>query len=236
MPVNDQGHWSAVQGCALSADGRIAASASADQTLILWDTTTGRALRVLTGHTETVNACAFSAYAAYRPCSDDSGQGQAIDEQALPDEQEAWIVSASADGTLRLWRSDGDELLQTLSGHTDWVNDCAVSAAAGLIVSAANDSTAKVWGHEASVNHCTHAPDGSFVVSVSSEGGIKVWRVADGQCLMSIQVDGSRSACVWTGEGESLAGGGWTARCSAASPRRCGARWAGTTRNLGARA
>ena len=61
-----------------------AASASADQALILWDATTGRALRVLTGHTETVNACAFSAYAAYRPYSDDSGKARLSTSKPCP--------------------------------------------------------------------------------------------------------------------------------------------------------
>ena len=34
-PANDQGHWGPVLGCALSADGRLLASASADQTAIV---------------------------------------------------------------------------------------------------------------------------------------------------------------------------------------------------------
>ncbi len=48
------GHTDWVRGCALSADGRLALSASGDQTLRLWDTETGEARAVL-GHTARVN-------------------------------------------------------------------------------------------------------------------------------------------------------------------------------------
>jgi WD40 repeat protein len=91
VTVNDQGHWSAVQGCAISADGRLAASASSDQTVILWDVASGQALQVLSGHGGAVNACAFS-----------------------PDAQQ--LVSGSSDRTLRIWNCASGES-RALAAH-----------------------------------------------------------------------------------------------------------------------
>ena len=59
VPTNDQGHWAGLRGCAISADGRLAVSASSDQTLIVWDLATGRADTVLAGHTAAVQGCAI---------------------------------------------------------------------------------------------------------------------------------------------------------------------------------
>ena len=119
VPVNHQGHWSGILGCAISADGRLAASASADQTLILWDLASGTALRQLKGHSQTVNACAFS-----------------------PDGRR--LVSASSGGTLRLWDlSTGEQ--RALAAHYQPVNACSYSADGEHIVSASSDGTLRIW-------------------------------------------------------------------------------------------
>jgi hypothetical protein len=72
------GHINMVESCALSADGRLALSASFDRTLRVWDTATGDCRMVLEGHTGEVRGCALSA------------DGRLA-------------LSASADGTLRVW-------------------------------------------------------------------------------------------------------------------------------------
>ena len=46
---------------ALSGDGRLAVSASADQTLKVWDLASGRELRTLAGHTDRVMAVAVTS-------------------------------------------------------------------------------------------------------------------------------------------------------------------------------
>lgn len=204
VPVNHQGHWSGILGCAISADGRLAASASADQTLILWDLASGTAMRQLKGHRQTVNACAFS-----------------------PDGRR--LVSASSGGTLRLWDlSTGEQ--RALAAHYQPVNACSYSADGEHIVSASSDGTLRIWspdgvrdrslrvwdvhtgqlqrsltGHLEEVNGCDVSADGRFIGSVSGEGGLKVWNAADCQCLMSIQVDGALSACAWTGADDMIA-------------------------------
>src|ERR1035441_5343162 len=54
------GHADRILAVACSADGRWLASASADKTIILWETATGREARVLAGHTGAVTGIAFT--------------------------------------------------------------------------------------------------------------------------------------------------------------------------------
>ena len=78
-------------------------------------------------------------------------------------------------------------LVRTLSGHSDWVQGCAVSADGARIVSASNDQTLKVWdgrnggecftlsGHASRVRGCAVSADGATIVSASEDGTLKVW-------------------------------------------------------------
>jgi len=119
-------------------------------------------MRTLTGHADSVLGCAVSA-------------------------DGATIVSASEDGTLKIWdgRSGAERL--TLRGHAGVVKRCAVSADGATIVSASDDNTLKVWdgqsgaerftlsGHVAGVNGCAVSADGVTIVSASSDSTLKVW-------------------------------------------------------------
>jgi WD40 repeat protein len=75
---------------AFSPDRRWVATGSADKTIRIWDLSTGRSLRTLTGHTDLVWSLAFSR-----------------DGKRL--------VSASPDGTLRVWDANSWSLLYALS-------------------------------------------------------------------------------------------------------------------------
>ena len=81
---------------ALSGDGRLAVSASEDQTLKVWEVESGRELRTLTGHNDCVNGVAVS------------GDGRLA-------------VSASLDQTLKVWDVESGRELRTLHGHADAV-------------------------------------------------------------------------------------------------------------------
>ena len=106
---------------AFSPDGHRIASASADQTVRLWNADTGQPLKTLTGHTSPVNSVAFS-----------------------PDGHR--IASASDDQTIRLWNADtGQPLGNPLTGHTSPVWGVAFSPDGHRIASASADSTIRLW-------------------------------------------------------------------------------------------
>jgi WD40 repeat protein len=56
-----EGHKEAVHCIALSPDGKLLASGSADKSIRLWEVATGKQLHLLDGHTNDVNDLAFSA-------------------------------------------------------------------------------------------------------------------------------------------------------------------------------
>jgi WD40 repeat protein len=84
-----QGHSASVWACAFSPDGAKLLSASADNTLKLWDAASGQCLATLQGHSASVWACAFS-----------------------PDGTK--LLSGSADNTLKLWDAASGSALMTL--------------------------------------------------------------------------------------------------------------------------
>jgi WD40 repeat protein len=131
-------------------------------------------IRTLYGHTDEVNGCAVS-----------------------PDG--TWIVSASRDGTLKVWDARTGEARLTLDGHTGRVYGCAVSPDGTWIVSASWNNTLKVWdartgearltlqGHTGSVNGCAVSPDGTWIVSASWDNTLKVWDARTGEDRLTLQ-------------------------------------------------
>lgn len=209
VPNNEQGHWAGVLACAVSADGRLAVSASSDQSLIVWDLDAGQALAVLTGHSSAVQACAFSPD-GQRVASVGSDRSLRVWNWATREQRAviahaqvatscAWsadgrhVVTSSADGSLRVWGGPGDELLWTFTGHADWVCDCAISASAGIVVSAGHDGTARLWRlevhteprgqrqHDGAVLACAATPSGSHAFSAGQDQTVVCWETARGQ-------------------------------------------------------
>jgi WD40 repeat protein len=55
------------------------------------------------------------------------------------------VASASWDRTVRFWDSATGAALQTLEGHSDWVNTMTFSLDGKLVVSASDDDTVRLW-------------------------------------------------------------------------------------------
>ena len=90
------------------------------KTVKLWVPRLGTLLQTLKGHSDSVNAIAFS-----------------------PDGKQ--LASASHDKTIKLWDTCSEALLQTLEGHSDSFSAIAFSANGKQLASASHDRTVQLW-------------------------------------------------------------------------------------------
>jgi WD40 repeat protein len=114
-----EGHTGQVLDVAFDPSGKLLASASADEGARVWEVLKRQPYASLTGHTNHVVSVVWSG----------------------PDT----LLTASADGTARVWRPDGD-LLAALVGHRDAVRGGAM--ANGLALTWSYDGTARLWRYQ----------------------------------------------------------------------------------------
>jgi WD40 repeat protein len=153
-----RGHINDVNGVALDSSGRILASASADASVQLWDTSTAERIAVLEGHTQSVGDVAFSP----------GGQ---------------LLASISGDVTekdnnVRFWDLATEEQLAVVDGHeSTFVGNLCFSPDGTLLLTAAgftNNGQLKIYGTEtAELVHILQGEDGEVItVDISPDGRI----------------------------------------------------------------
>jgi WD40 repeat protein len=102
------------------------------------------------------------------------------------------IVTAGADGTLRLWSADGETPHQVLNGHTAVVHDFAVSRDGLHLASEAADGTARLWDLRTGQSlHTLEGLRGQFATLDFSPDA--TWLAAEG----SLESDGEGLVAVW---------------------------------------
>ena len=106
------------------------------------------------------------------------------------------IVTASGDGTARVWDGSGTGTTVVLEGHENEVVTARFDRNGRRVVTASLDGTARVWnadgsgdavllaGHEGPVHHAEFSPDGSRVVTASADRTACVWSADGGKPLM----------------------------------------------------
>ncbi|MEH2306098.1 WD40 repeat domain-containing protein [Nostoc sp.] len=167
------GHANSVNSISFSPDGKMLASSSADNTVKLWDTTTGKEIKTLTGHTSWVYGISFS-----------------------PDGK--MLASASDDKTVKLWDTTTGKEIKTLTGHTSWVYGISFSPDGKMLASASGDKTVKLWnpttgkeiktltGHTNSVLGISFSPDGKMLASASRDKTVKLWNPTTGKEIKTL--------------------------------------------------
>jgi RNA polymerase sigma factor (sigma-70 family) len=179
---------------AFSPDGRMLAAGGFDNSLRLWEPTTGKETRRFVGHEGSVNSVAFSS------------DGKTI-------------VSGSQDGSVCLWEvATGKAFRKFESEHRAPVYAVALSPE-GKIVAFGNLSavrlgevaTGKLYtfsGPQAtSANPLAFSPDGTILAAASSSE-IYLWQVATGKQLPSLVAPRSSFMCIaFTGDGKTLVSG-----------------------------
>ena len=201
------GHEGRLNSVALLPDGHRAVSAAQDNTLRLWDISTGEQLAVLAGHKASVNDVSIS-----------------------PDGQR--IASASSDRTVRLWDAVSAQAVAVFHGHDEQVRSVAFSHDGRRIVTGGGfwgqDYTVRVWdadsgegnlvlhGHQASINSVAVSPSDQRIVSGADDGTARIWDIGEVREVAVLRGHQAQVNCVAISPtGQYIVTGSWdgTVRC-----------------------
>ncbi|THX70298.1 WD40 repeat-like protein [Aureobasidium pullulans] len=164
-----EGHQDEIVAVCFSPDGKLLASASADE-IRLWDARTGVTHSVIRDDLYVATAITFS-----------------------PDNR--LIGSAHWDGTINLRDLGTHEVCKMFTGHSKKVNAIMFFSNGELLASASDDHTVRIWdtatgltlsllqGHTDDVKILAASQDSRYVASGSRYGEIRLWDAEKGELL-----------------------------------------------------
>jgi WD40 repeat protein len=164
------GHTASVSCLAISPDGLLLASGSADNTVRLWRLPDGTALRTLEGHSDAVNCLAISP------------RGRVL-------------VSGARDCAVRFWElPSGTPVPPPLRTEAAPVTCLVVSPQNKIVASGEENGLIRLWtltgrpvrclpGHSAPVRCLAASRDGSLLASGDRTGTVRLWSLPKGEPL-----------------------------------------------------
>jgi WD40 repeat protein len=172
-----RGHNDPVNAAAITSDGAWMASSGGlaftgrtpqddDQfAIVVWDVNNAVLSDVLRGHTDEVSAMLFT-----------------------PDNQR--LISASADGTIRVWNYANEEQLEIVTAEVG-VTSLALSPDGSLLIAGYGDGsitlhpidtlqpTAPQIVHSGGLNDLAFSPDGTLLATVGGDGQLGLWDIVE---------------------------------------------------------
>lgn len=158
------GHANIVFSVAFSPDGRQLASASADDSIILWNVSNGLLVRRLEGHSADVLEVEYSPDGRY-------------------------LASGSSDRTLILWDLETFET-RVLEGHANFVSSVAFSPDGTLLATGSYDNSMRIWRvedgslletmemSERNIFDVDFSQDGRWFAAASGDGNTYIWEIS----------------------------------------------------------
>jgi WD40 repeat protein/serine/threonine protein kinase len=185
------GHHGPVYSAAFSSDGASVVTGGYDKRVLVWRPSdvrpydfsrieSGKVIpppkfRSLDGHEGPVRTVAFS-------------------------QDGSRIISGSQDNTIRLWDSEGGQLLKSFRGHDGAVRTVAFAESDQVILSGSHDNSIRKWniseyeeirvlqgqvleGHVDAILSAGFSPDGERIVTASRDRTARTWEAVTGQPL-----------------------------------------------------
>jgi WD40 repeat protein len=139
-----------------------------DATTIIYDVSSGKEIKRLTGHSDYIISATFS-----------------------PDSNK--VLTASRDRTARIYEIISGKELHVLKGHNGWLNSAIFSPDGKLVVTASDDNTARIYDvasgieintlntHLDHVNSVAFSPDSKLVLTGSNDKTARIFQVSSGK-------------------------------------------------------
>ncbi len=187
-----------VRSVAFSPNGRYIASASDDKTVRIWDSTIGKEVNVLQGHTDSVWSVAFS-----------------------PNGRQ--VVSASGDNTVRIWDVETSRELMALQGDKGVRQSVTISPDGKQVAATSSGQVVRIWDIEtgkelvlikedSAVKSISFSPDGRLLaLAYSGNKPVRILDTINGEEVKSLIGHNAYEVCSvsFSPDGKILASASW---------------------------
>ncbi|GMR18215.1 MAG: hypothetical protein BMS9Abin33_0621 [Gammaproteobacteria bacterium] len=131
----------------------------------------------------------------------------------------AILASASADGIIKLWKTETGELIKTLHSQQNRAGNISASPDGSLLATISTNNTISVWdaatntevaklvGHSDNVNQIIISPDQTRLASISDDKTVIVWSIDQKSIVYQFRFSAKLTAVAFSPNGKWLATG-----------------------------